>query len=364
MARTNSSFKKSIKNNMGMNISGNEFINYFEKYNGIYYINPKQYIILADSTDIYKSAKGWIIATPTSLQDITAPRKECLLKLYGYENDCDGHTKTDMQMLKANNYILSEIAKDFKLEAADYARFIINDGMDGELAREENFEKITSNGIQYRLQPNKEYILTPSFLKKDESLIKFGDIISDNMENNVTVIWKQLEKFLISRNIPKNDISAIRKQYALKSLFGAFVELNDNHNYNDGLVLTENRTNRSARLAPAFDMDYAMGIYHLSRVGGPITFIKSASNGGFEFSDMLKEFEKDLTKQDLEELMINIHPDKLATTILEVDKQHKLELADNVITRYIQFFCNKYKEMENFYEHKYNKDIESKENNY
>ena len=334
-----------------------EFIDYFEKDKGVHMIYDGQYLLLDDSTDIYKCAKSWIVLSPSPLMTNIGQRKQCLLKSYIYD-DNKTYSATKRQMLRANNFIIPEIAKEFGLEAASYGRFkIIGDLNEGELAREENIAYTKDRIPQYRLEPNREYLLTPSFLKSDEEFVPFGDILSNDKETNVSTIWKQLEQFLTSRNISKENIKKVKKQYALKSIFGAFVELNDNHNYNDGLIFTDDRSNRSVRIAPAYDLDFSMQIYNVTSIGATY-FIKTASNGRFEVTDMLKEFQDIISEKELTKLMSKIYPDRLTEIIDKTERKHGLKLTTDVEYTYYRFFREKYEEMEKFYRERFEKDIE------
>lgn len=336
-----------------------EFIDFFEKdRSGVHCIYDNQYLLLNDSTSIYKCAKSWIILSPTSLMSGIGDRKECLLKSYIYDTDDTERSATDKQMLKANNFILPEIAKAFGLEAASYGRFRIVDDFNGELGREENIAFIRDRQPVYRLEPKKEYLLTPTFLNNNEEFMPFGDVIPNDKDHNVSNIWRQIERFLLERNISKDNIQQVRKQYVLKSIFGAFVELNDNHNYNDGLIFTDDRSNRTVRLAPAYDLDYSMGIYNISPMGTPNRFVKIASDGGMEVSSMLKEFDKDLTEKDLNKLLEALDPDNIAKIIYDADKRHSLKLTIDVKHEYMTFFEEKYKEIDSFYKERYGKDID------
>ena len=216
-----------------------EFIDFFEKdRQGVHRIYAGQYLLLKDSTSIYKCAKGWIVLSPTPLMSGIGLRKECLLKSYIYDADQTDYSADQKQMLKANNFILPEIAKAFGLEAASYGRFQVVDDYDGELGREENIACMRDREPIYRIKSNTEYVLTPSFLQNNEEFMAFGDMIPNDKDHDVSNVWRQLERFLIERNIPKDKIKEVRKQYIIKSIFGAYVELNDNHNFNDGLIFT------------------------------------------------------------------------------------------------------------------------------
>ena len=336
---------------------GREFIDYFEKDKGVHMIYDGQYLLLDDSTDIYKCAKSWIVLSPSPLMTNSGQRKQCLLKSYIYD-DNKTYSATKRQMLRANNFIIPEIAKAFGLDAASYGRFkIIGDLDEGELAREENIAYTKDRIPHYRLEPNREYLLTPSFLKSDEEFVPFGDILSNDKETNVSTIWKQLEQFLTTRNISKENIKKVKKQYALKSIFGAFVELNDNHNYNDGLIFTDDRSNRSVRIAPAYDLDFSMQIYNVTSIGATY-FIKTANNGRFEVTDMLKEFQDIISEKELTNLMSKIYPDRLTEIIDKTERKHGLQLTTDVEYTYYKFFREKYEEMEKFYRQRFGKDIE------
>ena len=335
-----------------------EFIELFQEDNGVHKIRQDQYLLLADSTDMYKCAKRWIVLSPTTLKDRTSIRRECLLKSYIYDKRNGVYKVDDRKILKANNFIIPEIARAFGLQSATYARFVIDDDFSGELGREENIAGMYNRRPIYKLEPKKEYILTPSFLDTDEQFIAFGNIISDDKEMRVSVIWKQIEKFLVTRNISKEDIKNIKKQYAIKSIFGAFVELNDNHNYNDGLIVSNDRSERDARLAPAYDLDYSMGVYNVAESGFPIVHVKTASNGRYELTDMLKEFKNVLTEKDISQIMDCVDPNKTTKIVEETDKEYNLHLTDDVKKRYQKFFREKFEEMQIFYREQYGKDYE------
>ena len=336
-----------------------EFIDFFEKdRQGVHRIYAGQYLLLKDSTSIYKCAKGWIVLSPTPLMSGIGLRKECLLKSYIYDADQTDYSADQKQMLKANNFILPEIAKAFGLEAASYGRFKVVDEYDGELGREENIACMRDREPIYRIKSNTEYVLTPSFLQNNEEFMAFGDMIPNDKDHDVSNVWRQLERFLIERNIPKDKIKEVRKQYIIKSIFGAYVELNDNHNFNDGLIFTNDRSDRSVRLAPAYDLDYAMRIYNIGPMGAPITFVKRASDGGMEVTSMLKEFGHEINERDFTKLLNGLHPDNVLKIIEDVDKRHHLNLTYDVKEKYMSFFTDKHREMETFYKERYGKDID------
>lgn len=335
-----------------------EFIDCFDKDKGVHKIYDGQYLLLTDSTSIYKCAKGWILLSQRPIVSGVGLRKNCLLKSYIYEIDQSDYSANQKQMLKANNFILPEIAKAFGLEAASYGRFKIIDNYDGELGREDNIAFMRDREPVYRIKGNTEYILTPSFLRNNEDFIPFGDMIPNDKDCFVSNIWRQLERFLIERNIPKNKIKEVRKQYILKSIFGAYVELNDNHNFNDGLIFTNDRSDRNVRLAPAYDLDYAMRIYNIGPMGTPITFVKRASDGGMEVTSMLKEFGHEINERDFTKLLNGLRPDNIEKIIDDVDKKHNLNLFYDVKQTYMDFFEDKYKEIDSFYKERYGKDID------
>ncbi len=336
-----------------------EFIDLFDKdkKDGAHVIYDRNYMILDDSTNMYKCAKRWIKLSPSDIYSNTSYRKDCLLKAYVYDLEDAEYTETERQILKANNYILPEIARAFGIESASYGRFKILDDYNGELNRNENIAYFKGGNIPvYRIKSGQEYILTPSFLKNDEELMPFGHMGDDKLQD-VSIIWKRVEETLISRNIPKDKIKNIRKQYALKSIFGAFVELNDNHNYNDGIIFSTDPSDRTARLAPAFDLDNAMRVYNFG-VFGPRYFVKRASDGGIEVKSMLKEFEHDLSEKDLMKLMQALNPESVLRLIKKADERHSLKLTTDIIHHYTKIFEDKYKEMEEFYKERYGKEID------
>jgi hypothetical protein len=174
--------------------SNEEFIDLFqEDINGVHVIYDHQYLLLDDSTSIYKCAKGWIILSPESIKDRSGDRKDCLLKSYIYDADDTEYKTISKKILKANNFILPEIAKAFGIEAATYGRFKIDKENDSELRREENIAYYDNRQPVYRIKPDTEYILTPSFLNNDEEFKAFGDIIPNDKDNN---FWSLLLRIL------------------------------------------------------------------------------------------------------------------------------------------------------------------------
>ena len=101
-----------------------------------------------------------------------------------------------------------------------------------------------------------------------------------------------------------------------------------------------------------------MRIYNISPTGAPITFVKVASNGKYEVSDMLNEFQNVISEKELAKLLRDVNPDKITEIIDKTERKHGLKLTTDVEYTYYRFFREKYEEMEKFYRERFGKDIE------
>jgi len=332
-----------------------QFIKEFKQNRaGIHIVNDGNFVVLDDSTDAYKYADAWIYLSPMYIFG-AAGRRKCLLKSsIPSKSNPEQYSKTEAEILTANNFILPEIAKQFGLDSAEYARFEFRKSP--ELESSENIAYITSKGPVYKIEPKKEYVLTPSFLSKDEELIPFGNILDNDEieEKRLSVIWKKVESFLINRGIKKTNISKIREDYAVKSLFGAFCELNDNHNYNDGIIISNNPTNRTARIAPAFDLDFAMRVYNHPNYN-LVTFVKTADNGSIEVGDILNQFKDSIPSSRVSSIINNFDPNK---AISKAEKNHKIKLSSEAHFKYLNLFDEQHKKLVNSYNKLYSKNYD------
>lgn len=141
-----------------------------------------------------------------------------------------------------NNIVVPQIAKQFEVEAAEYL--------------------ICTKGKEI-------YLLSPSFLKKDEYIIygtdmfdltKYHDI--DIMDMDVDIFEDldidsslvDIENYLFVSDVSKNKIESIQGEFLKQCFLNKFIEQSDEKPENTGIVKEENGT---FRMAPLWDPDYS-----------------------------------------------------------------------------------------------------------
>lgn len=153
-------------------------------------------------------------------------------------------------------------------------------------------------------RPN-NYILTPSFLNKDDELITGNNLVRKN-EYDINNILKDLEQSLTLRRFNQDEINKIKDDFIKQCFISKFIGNIDEHSYNFGIILND----RHIKLAPFFDLEYSFGICDESlgrdrHIDGDSSLNKFIENfkdypGFLEFVNNL------ITKINIEKLFISV----------------------------------------------------------
>ena len=309
----------------------------------------KQGMFVLSKTPIvnYAFTNSWILLLqPRSLNRQEIPGKMALIKSYISDKCPQYYDDTEKEMAVANNFILPEIAKQFQLEAADYYNVIFENCK--ELESEDNYS--SSNYYKKKILPGKRYMLTPSFIDYDEELIHFADIV-EPYELKATKMLSKIEEYLTRRNILETDIKAIKRNFIRQCIFNKYIDYTDEHNLNGGIILSQNKNIRRARLAPSYDLDFSGELYNLTNGGvQPTAFFRTTDQGEFDLLPMLEQFKGELKKEDLRDIISSISLDNAISIGQEYGN---FKLTDNTRKKYNRFFKRQQKELEAFYKSTY-----------
>ena len=112
---------------------------------------------------------------------------------------CPGfYLETEAEILRANNFIMPEIAKQFELETAEYYNVIFEDSE--ELHSKENYRSLAGKK-ELKIKPNQRYLLTPSFKKNNEKLIHLAEILPNEYELNSATIFRKIKQYLKKKKL-------------------------------------------------------------------------------------------------------------------------------------------------------------------
>ena len=317
--------------------------------NGNIIIQDGHFVISKTSVSSYSFTDSWILLSqPGVLNREGIQGRMALVKSY-VSDKCPEYFKgVDAEMTMANNFILPEIAKQFQLESAEYYNVVFEDG--DELQSDDNFKKMGRLNEQ-KIKPGKKYLLSPSFVKTDEELVHFADILENSRELTASKIIAQTESYLKRRKIPETDIEAIRQEFIKQCIFNRFIDFSDEHNLNSGIVFTENNQERRARLTPCYDLDFSAGVYNTANGGFlPRTFFRTSDDGGNDLLSILQQFKGDFEKIYLNEIIPKIN---IEEAIKKGEEYGNFKLSEIANKRYQRFFKTQIKDLQDFYKENY-----------
>ena len=259
----------------------------------------------------YSTPKGWFMFSNTNM---------VLLKnIFGdvYRN----LSREDYLVSKYNPVLMPHVAKQFKLRSAEYL-----------FATDKKDKRLT-------------YILTPSFLNKQEELIEGNEILENPKELNVSEILNQINKYCKKENINVEEIIDIERTFIKQTIFNKFIKQSDENNGNWGII----KDTLSARMAPMYDFDCSCEIDKNSK------HERKADNGKTELEDILIQYkdEKWLQKY-LKEIIEEFNFDKILDI---VEEDYNIEIEESIVRRYKEFFKRRIQELGKIY----NKIYEEKE---
>ena len=119
-----------FKENLINKSRAKKIIRDFEKdENGNILIKDGTFVVSNINTENYKFTNGWILISQQGIfsrDEIQGTM--ALIKSYIPDMCPDFYSETDAEILRANNFIMPEIAKQFELETAEYYNVIFEDG--------------------------------------------------------------------------------------------------------------------------------------------------------------------------------------------------------------------------------------------
>lgn len=212
---------------------------------------------------------------------------------------------------KYNAIVMQYLSKQFGIKSAQYY-----------LATEKGNTRLT-------------YIITPSFLNKNEKLVEGNSILKDPMELNIDKILKQIEEYGKDKNYNIEDIVSIKHDFLKQTIFNKFVKQSDENNGNWAVI----EDGISASFSPIYDYDCSCGVETKNK------HLRSTNNGNIELKDVLEQYkdEKWLQKyvkdviskinfekviEDMEDDGINIE-EKTLNNYRKLFKERKIQLQQS-----------------------------------
>ena len=343
--------KKEFLKDNGISISKAKKIlaNHEKDTNGNIIIKNGRFIISRKSVKNYSFAVGLVLLVQDGLfnrQDVQG--RMALVKSYIHDKCPDQYKGIDAEMTMANNFIMPEIAKQFQLEVAEYYNVVFEDC--DELESKENYRQLGREKEQ-KIKPGHRYLLTPSFLRPDEELLHFADIIKDRYNLKASEILSEIIRYLEIRHVPETDIKAIRGNFIKQCIFNKYIDFSDEHNLNAGIIIKKEPEGIRARLAPCYDLDFAAGVYNTTDNGiQPRFYFRKSNNGGIDLKDILEQFYGDFELKYLEEIIYKIDIDQAMDL---AEEYGNFTLSDLAKTKYRDFFKIQQNDLESFLKNKY-----------
>ena len=322
--------------------------NYEKDRNGSIILKDGTYVISKLNVEKYNFTKSWILISQQgvfSRDEIQGTM--ALIKSYVPDKFPGIYSETDEEILRANSFIMTEIAKQFGLETAEYYNVIFEDS--NELHNKENF-RVLAGKKEIKIKPNQRYLLTPSFKKNNEKMIHIADILPNEYELNSATIIRCIKKYLKKEKVVESDIDNVIKSFIKQSIYYKFIGFSDEHNYNSGILISTDETEKRARLAPCYDLDFSGGVYNITNGGiQPRVFSRHDGKNGRKLTDILELFYTKYEAKYLKTLMYEIDIEK---AIKNGEKNGGFKLSKKARKRYLDFFNKKETELKLFYEKK------------
>lgn len=349
-----------LKENLINKSRAKKIIRNFEKdRNGNIIIKDGTFVVSNLNTENYKFTNGWILISQQGIfsrDEIQGTM--ALIKSY-IPDMCPGfYSETDAEILRANNFIMPEIAKQFELETAEYYNVIFEDGK--ELHNKENYKNLAGKKEQ-KIKPNKRYLLTPSFKKNNEKMIHLADILPNEYDLNSVTIYRKIKQYLKKEKVVEKDIDNVLKSFIKQSIFNKFIGFSDEHNYNTGILISTDETGKRARLTPCYDLDFSGDVYNITNDGEqPRAFFRNDGKYGRRLTDILELFYTRYEAKYLKDIIPKINIEK---AIKSGEKNGGFKLSKSAKKRYLEFFKDKKTELDKFIEKRLaNKKQKSKKN--
>lgn len=330
-----------------INISrAKKIIKNFEKDNyGSIIIKDGTFVVSKIDVEKYNYTNGWILIPQQgvfSRDEIQGTM--ALIKSY-IPDKCPGiYSETDAEILRANNFIMSEIAKQFELETAEYFNVVFEDSK--ELHNIDNY-RFVAGKKELKIKPNQRYLLTPSFKKNNERLIHLADILSNEYELDSAIIFRSIKQYLKKEKVVESDIDNVLKSFIKQSIFNKFIGFSDEHNYNTGILISTEGEEKRARLTPCYDLDFSGDVYNITNGGiQPRAFFRNDGRNGRTLTDILELFYTRYETKYLKEIIPKVD---IEQAIKNGEKNGNFKLSKNARKRYLVFLNNKKMELDRFY---------------
>lgn len=249
------------------------------------------------------------------------------------------YSQAEKEILITNNFLMPILASVFQVESAEYYNARFNNRKDKDF------------------NPNQIYLVSPSFLRRDDELIHLANIAGEKEFRASTIISK-IQEWLRLRKCPETDIERTTMDFIKQTIFNRFIDFSDEHNLNAGIIVSSNEAGITrAKMAPSYDTDYSAGVYNqMSTV--PIVHMRMTDKGQTDLESMIMQF-KDLPwmKQYLKEVISNINiPEALSQAL----QNGNTKLSEAAQKRYTRFFDRQTQELKQAYEKAYGRDLEER----
>lgn len=217
---------------------------------------------------------------------------------------------------KYNAIIIQHLSKQFGIKSAQYY-----------LATEKGNTRLT-------------YIITPSFLNKDEKLIEGNLILKNPMELNIDKIIKQIEAYGKDKNYNIEDIISIKHNFLKQTIFNKFVMQSDENNGNWAVV--ENGIN--AKFSPIYDYDCSCGVETKTK------HLRCSNNGNTEIKDVLEQYKEEKWLQKyVKDAISKVNFER----VIEDIEDNGINIEEKTLNNYRKFFKERKLELEQSYNEVY-----------
>lgn len=203
-----------------------------------------------------------------------------------------------------NAMIIPEIVRQCKCESAQY--YIT--------------EYFDDNGY------SDEYLVTPSFLKKEEELLSFTHICGENEMEIPNMQYKLCEYFRL-RHFSTEQIKKLERDFIKTMFISKLIENKDEHSENISVIIYK----KSVKMAPFYDYDYCCGNERIK------SNIERKVNGKSDLSSFVDYYiNEKWFRQWLENVILNLNVD---TAIEQKNLKKNKAVIDEKY--YIDFFEQK-----------------------
>lgn len=194
------------------------------------------------------------------------------------------------------------------------------------------------------------YIITIDFKKPNEVLIHGSEILEkmsgDTSEKNIEKLIQVLKAYLTKKGFLDLDIKRVEQDFIKQTLFNRFIQQNDEHNNNWGIVIDEREN--SVRLAPSYDMDCSC------EVKKPKKIHRQTNDGCSNLESILRQYqEKSWLQSYVKDILNEFNIEK---AFEDTKKYTNKEIPNDLKGRYRRFFSERMQELGKAYHKVYEKE--------